>query len=129
MRHEGALRETVEARSRDRLKYLQTTLIKRRDSEINDILAVLDELRQGIQMELVDTGPQYQQLSLWSENERNQVRRDQEALKARLDRIPEERRSEKAAIEKYYADSADRTFPVAVIFLVPLSMLEKGGSL
>lgn len=129
MCHEESIRDAVEARSRDRLKSLQTSLSKRKDSEIQDIMAVLDELKQGIQRELADSGPQNQQLSLWSENERNQLRRDQEALKARLARIPEEREKEAAVIEKHYADATERTFPVAVIFLVPQSMLEKGGSI
>jgi len=42
----------------------------------------------------------------------------------RLERIPEEKESEAATIEKRYSGLADRTFPVAVEFLVPKSILE-----
>ena len=41
----------------------------------------------------------------------------------RLERIPEEKTNETDAIEKQYSGLADRTFPVAVEFLVPKSML------
>ena len=49
------------------------------------------------------------------------MRRDHDALRARLARIPEEREHEITAINHRYADYAARTFPVAVIFLVPES--------
>jgi hypothetical protein len=52
-----------------------------------------------------------------------QVKKDVQALEARLARIPEERKEEKTAIEKHYANPVDRTFPVAVVFLVPASQL------
>jgi hypothetical protein len=61
------------------------------------------------------------------ENERNQVAKDLDALRARLGRIPEERRSETAAIESRYANVVDRTFPVAVVFLVSRKFLEEGS--
>jgi hypothetical protein len=42
-------------------------------------------------------------------------------LEARLARIPAERIQEVKAIEIRYAKLDDRTFPVAVVFLVPKS--------
>ena len=65
--------------------------------------------------------PELEQLTLpgFSEDERNQLKKDRNALRARLERIPEEKGQEQATIEKHYADPQDRTFPVAVIFLVP----------
>jgi len=65
---------------------------------------------------------------LFSEDERTQLRRDTAALEARLARIPQERQLEADAIETRYAKLNDRTFPVAVIFLVPKST-EMGGSI
>jgi hypothetical protein len=119
------VRAAVEARSRDRLKYLQNTLTRRKESEIGDLMTVLDDLAKSIGKELGDSGPQFVQLTLWPEEERNQLKRDMEALKARLARIPDEKESEATAIESRYADPAARTFPVAVVFLVPRSMLGK----
>jgi len=81
---------------------------------------VLDELEKAIQSELKKE-QQPEQLSLFTEDERTQLRRDIAALEARLARIPDERRMETQAIESRYAKLDDRTFPVAVIFVVPES--------
>ncbi|MDC1207994.1 DISARM system SNF2-like helicase DrmD [Litorivicinus sp.] len=113
--------DTVEARSKRRLKDLENTLQNRKEKEIADITTVLDELEKGIQKEL-NKVEEPEQFLLFSEDERTQVRRDNDALKARLARIPEERKQEIYVIEHRYADYVARTFPVAVIFLVPSSM-------
>ena len=81
---------------------------------------MLDELEKAIQSEL-KKGEQPEQLSLFTEDERTQLRRDIAALEARLARIPNERKMETRAIESRYAKLDDRTFPVAVIFIVPES--------
>lgn len=112
--------QSVEARSKDRLKFLANTLQARKQQEIGDIGAVLDELEKSIQSEL-KKDQQPEQLSLFSEDERTQLRRDTAALEARLQRIPAERVQEIKAIETRYATLDDRTFPVAIIFLVPVS--------
>ena len=70
---------------------------------------------------------QPEQFSLFSEDERTQLRRDTAALEARLARIPAERQQEAEAIEARYAKLNDRTFPVAVIFLVPASAVQGGA--
>ena len=53
---------------------------------------------------------------------------DTAALEARLARIPAERQQEAEAIETRYAKLNDRTFPVAVIFLVPESAAQGGAA-
>ena len=121
--NQAAVQNTIEARSKERLKDLESTLQNRKEKEIKDITTVLDELEASINKEL-NSAEQPEQLALFSEDERTQVRRDLDALKARLSRIPEEREHEVQAIEHRYADYVDRTFPVAVIFLVPQSMAE-----
>ncbi|MFC3767679.1 DISARM system SNF2-like helicase DrmD [Paenibacillus sp. GCM10012303] len=118
---EKPILSTVEARSRDRLKYLEKTLNRRKDGEIKDVLTVLDDLEKSIKSELKDQGPQQIEMQLWPEDQRNQLRRDIDALKERLKRIPNERKSEAVAIENRYKNIVDRTFPVAVVFLVPES--------
>jgi len=121
-RHEDALIAAVEVRSRDRLKFLENTLDRRMKSEIADVRTVLDELEASISKEL-KLNRQGGQLYLpgFSPEEMAQVKKDVHALEARLARIPEEREHEQAAIEKHYANPVDRTFPVAVVFLVPQS--------
>lgn len=124
--HEDLVLQTVEARSRDRLRNLENTLNTRKSQEIKNIETVLDELARAIESELKkDTQPQ--QLSLFSEDERLQVRRDSDALRARLARIPDEKLQEVTAIEQRYEGFAARTFPVAVILLVPNSEIEEAG--
>src|SRR5690606_20206264 len=122
---EGAILQAIEARSRNRLEHLGNTLETRRQKEEADIHAVLDELEKAIRHELgKDELPE--QFSLFSEDERTQVRRDNSALKARLERIPSEREQESRTIVTRYAEPQDRTFPVAVIFTVPASFARGG---
>lgn len=123
---EESIRLTVEARSRDRLKYLENTLIRRKESEIQDVQEILDDLEKNIKKELEDQEPQQLELMLWPEEQRNQLQRDLESLRVRLSRIPEERKNEIALIESRYQSFESRTFPVAVVFLVPQSQLEGG---
>jgi len=120
-RAQPAILQSVDARSKDRLKFLTNTLETRRKQEIDDIGAVLDELERAIQSELKKE-QQPEQMSLFTEDERTQLKRDTAALEARLSRIPDERQMEMRAIASRYAKLDDRTFPVAVIFLVPEHM-------
>jgi hypothetical protein len=115
-KHDEAILLAVEARSKDRLRNLETTLEARKQQEIDNIGAVLDELAIAIELRK-EIEPE--QLSLFSTDERLQVRRGAEALKLRLTRIPGEKEQEIDAIRQRFEDFAVRTFPVAVIFLVP----------
>ena len=124
-KHESSIQQTVEARSKDRLKNLRNTLETRKRKEIDNITSVLDELERAIQEEL-DKQKEPEQIELFTPDERTQLSRDIEALEARLARIPSEKEDERKAIKDRYADFTERTFPVAVVFLVPES-LTKGG--
>ena len=48
-----------------------------------------------------------------------QVERDREALRARLDAIPDEIVAEQRGVARRYADPRHRLFPAAVTLLVP----------
>ena len=124
--HEDTILRTVEARSSDRLRNLQNTLQNRKRQEIENITAVLDELARAIEEELI-SGSKPEQLGLFTDAEWTQLRRDVEALEARLARLPEEREREVAALENRYRDFEARTFPVAVVFLVPESTSRRGS--
>ena len=125
--HENSILQGVEARSTDRLRNLQNTLQNRQGQEIENITAVLEELGRAIEEEL-KTGPKLEQLDLFTDAERTQLRRDAEALKARLARLPEEKEQEVETIENRYRDLVARTFPVAVVFLVPESLARRGSA-
>ena len=72
---------------------LQNTLQNRKRQEVDNITAVLNELARAIEEEL-KTGPKPEQLDLFNDAERTQLRRDVEALKARLARLPDEKEQE-----------------------------------
>ena len=85
---------------------------------------VLADLDKMIRKELAEDERPYQ-AELFPTDEREQLNRDREALRCRLERIPEVRDRELAAIRRRYSELADRTFPVAVEFLIPEGF--KGG--
>lgn len=121
--YEGQIRKAVEARSRERLEFLANTLERRRKSEESDLEQVLTDLDKMIRKELSEA-ERPRQAELFPTDEREQMNRDREALRLRLERIPEEREREIAAIGRRYADPTDRTFPVAVEFVLPESFAE-----
>lgn len=96
---------------------MERLLHERAEKEMQDIEAILSELAQAIENELAE--PTYRQLELFSDNERNQLTRNTQALQARLEQIPAEIEAEQDAVRARYADPEPRLFPVAVTFLVP----------
>ena len=118
---ENSIMAAVEARSKERLEFLNNTIERRKESEKKDIINILDDLKANISKELAE--PEMYQMTFnfaeFSEEEKNQLKKDMNALRTRLARIPEEKERECAIIDKHYADPQTRTFPVAVIFLIP----------
>ena len=112
---------SIEARSKDRLRFLRNTIKTRKRKEADDIRQVLDDLERALKAEIAaDNQPK--QLSLFSEDERTQLKRDRAAVEARLARIPKERELELQAIEERHSNAMDHTFPVAVMLMVPDSI-------
>jgi hypothetical protein len=116
-KHSTSLVKALEARMEDRAGGLQRELAERVEKEVRDTTAILTELLKSIQAELSD--PEYQQMTLFSDPEREQFERNRDALKARVRAIPEEIERETAAIQARYASPQPRLFPVAVTYLVP----------
>jgi hypothetical protein len=80
-KQEGSVSSAMEARSKDRLRFLESTLTRRRDSEISDLLNILDELERTIRNELKDDAlPKQALLPGFEPEERTQIRKDIEAL-------------------------------------------------
>jgi hypothetical protein len=126
-RQQESILAAAEARSRDRLRTLENTLDLRKKQDIENITTVLDELAKGISAEL-RREEEPEQLALFSDDERLQIRRDTEALRLRLARIPDEKEQEVHAIEGRFTSYDVRTFPVAVIALVPEDHPWRGGA-
>jgi superfamily II DNA or RNA helicase len=117
----GPLYDAVEARGRERAESLQRTLSDRAATDTGAIAAVLTDLRATIEAQLAELeGDQAVQLTLdFDLDEREQFRRDVDALRRRLDDIPAEIEREQEAIRRRYADPVPRLFPAAVTFLLP----------
>jgi len=122
---ESAALAAAEARSNDRMKNLQNTLEHRCDQEMDDIGKVLEELARSIRHKFGESEPA--QLALWTTEEQEQVRRNADSLRARLNMIPVEIENERALIASRYANPVARTFPVAVVFVVPESMARRAS--
>ena len=116
-KHIDPLNRSLEARKNERAESLAKKLLEKRDNEVKDSVAILTELQTAISKEL-NRKPS-EQLSLWPANEAEQFKRDREALKRRLARIPEEIEAEKKAIMSRYDTVTSRLFPVAVTFIAP----------
>jgi ERCC4-related helicase len=115
-----SLAQALEARMKDRTSGLQKKLAERAEKETSDIEAILTELKRAIETELDE--PEYQQLELFTDPEREQFMRNQDFLRARVKAIPDEIKRETEAIRSRYVDPQPRMFPVAVTFLVPERM-------
>ncbi len=115
-----ALGQSLEARMKDRTSGLQKKLTERGDKEAQDIEAILLELKRAIDSELNE--PEYQQLALFDDTEKDQFERNKDFLRDRSKAIPNEIKRETAAIMSRYAEPQPRMFPVAVTFLVPEKM-------
>lgn len=121
-KYEESVTRSYEARSKERLDSLLSTLAHRRDSEIADMNALLDELEKSIRKELdVENNHEaYIQLTFdFGDEDLQELKRDFAALRARLGQIPEEHANETSAIERHYSNPRSLTFPAAVLFLVP----------
>lgn len=116
-KHSTSLIQALDARMKDRSTGQQRELAERAKKEEGDIRAILTELLRTIQAELDE--PEYVQLELFSDPQREQFERNVDALRARVKQIPEEIERESAAIRARFADPQPRLFPVAVTYLVP----------
>jgi len=114
---EPGLLNSLHARMDDRINGMQKILKDREKKEIDDITAILNELERAIRKEFKE--PEYRQLNLWSDSERDQLRRNENALRVRLEEIPVELEREIESTQQRFADPKPRLFPVAVTFLVP----------
>jgi superfamily II DNA or RNA helicase len=115
--HAESLLSALMARMGERTAGLQRTLEERATKEQADIRSVLIELRETILAELDE--PEVQQFYLFKPTELEQLERNKDSLRARVERIPQEIEEETSAIRARYADLTPRLFPVAVTYLVP----------
>ena len=114
------LASALEARMKQLVDGLRKKLEGRAEKEVDDITSILTELKKSIEAELHD--PVYIQTFLFATEEQERFDRNKDAMRARVQEIPDEIRRETEAIRARYADLQARLFPVAVTFLVPEKM-------
>lgn len=118
----GSLMQSLEVRQAERTASLEKALQERCEKEVRDITAIMTELKQSIEQELEDT-EQPQQLSIFSDTEREQYDRNRSSLQTRLEQIPSEIEQETAAIRARFANPTARLFPLAITYLVPKKLI------
>jgi superfamily II DNA or RNA helicase len=116
---EDRLQSALEARMRERAASIERELDERRQRELSDIEAVINELIRSIQQQMKD--PEQGQLYLegLAPEEREQFELNRSALERRIRDLPHELAKERAEIEARYASPTSRPFPLAVTVLVP----------
>ncbi len=112
------LLSAIEARMADRVPSITRDLEQRRDRDLKDIEAVMSELATSIRKGLADDdGQTYLEGML--PDEKDQLDRNRDALRRRLETIPADLKREQEVIRDRYADPTPRLFPLAVTILVP----------
>jgi hypothetical protein len=95
-------------------------LAERARAEADAVRAVLTDLQRQIAADLDTLGAERaEQLSLFTAPEREQSQRDIDALRRRLDEIPEEIEREVEAVQRRFTDPDCHIFPAAVTLLIP----------
>ncbi|MCX6345660.1 MAG: DISARM system SNF2-like helicase DrmD [Armatimonadetes bacterium] len=119
------LYNSLESRMRDKTATLFSRLEERASKEADDITHILNELQRNISEQLNEAAPE--QLELWTDPEKDQLERNRQSLRLRLEQIPGEITRETQAIQDRYANPTPRLFPVAVTFLVPEKLARSAG--
>ena len=95
-------------------------LKERADVEAEAVRTVLTVLQRQINADLDKLAEERsEQLSLFTEPEREQSQRDLDALRRRLEEIPDEIVREMAAVRRRFTDPESHIFPAAVTLLIP----------
>jgi superfamily II DNA or RNA helicase len=95
-------------------------LAERANAEADAVRTVLSNLQRQISGDLDQlTAERSEQLSLFTEPEREQSQRDLDALRRRLEEIPDEIDREVDAVHRRFTDPECHVFPAAVTILIP----------
>ncbi len=117
---EPGLARALDRRSETVQETKQRELSERSAAEAEAVRTVLTDLQRQISADLDALAEQRAlQLELFDEPEREQSQRDLDALRRRLEEIPDEIEREVAAVARRFSDPETHVFPAAVTLLVP----------
>jgi hypothetical protein len=115
-----ALLASLEARRVERTKNLERNLEELAEKEVNKLKTVMTELQRAIQAELQSKDNPQLMLDLGGDTAgKHQRERDLDALRRRLEEIPDEIERESEHIRSRFRDPSAKLFPVAVTWLIP----------
>jgi superfamily II DNA or RNA helicase len=121
-----AISDALRVRADDRIRSLERRIDEQAETDLTAIRTVLEELRRSILTEL-DRLNEPAQLTLgFDDDEKEQFRRDADALRARVEAIPAEILAEEEAVRRRYAQRSARVFPASITFLVPRRLCVHG---
>lgn len=116
---EPGLTKALDRRSEAMQDTKRRELAERAEVEAEAVHTVLTDLQRQITTDLDNlTAERNEQLDLFSEPERQQSQRDLDALRRRLDEIPDEIDREVAAVHRRFTDPECHIFPAAVTILI-----------
>jgi hypothetical protein len=114
------LAKALDRRSETVQESKRRELTERAAAEAEAVRTVLSDLRRQITADLDKLATERsEQLSLFSEPEREQSQRDLDALRRRLEEIPDEIEREVEAVRRRFTDPECHVFPAAVTILIP----------
>lgn len=117
---EPGLTKALDRRSETVQESKQRELTERAEAEATAVRTVLTELQHQITNDLDKLAEERsEQLSLFTEPEREQSQRDLDALRRRLEEIPDEIEREVDAVHRRFTDPECHVFPAAVTLLIP----------
>lgn len=113
------LAEDLDLRVTARVGSLRRDLERRRDDELHRIDGVTDHMRRVLTVALTEPGAVQLRLDELDAPERDQLQRDRDAWRTRLDGLDAERDREREAVEARYGATRALTFPFAVLVVAP----------
>lgn len=117
---EPGLNRALERRAETVQESKRRELAERAQAEAEAVRAVLSDLQRQITADLDElAADRMEQLTLFTEPEREQSQRDLDALRRRLDEIPDEIEREVEAVQRRFTDPDCHVFPAAVTLLIP----------
>jgi len=115
----GQLAEDLELRVTARAASLRRDLDRRRDDELRRVDGVSDHMRTVLTQALAEPVAVQLRLDELDVPERDQLQRDRDAWRARLESLESDREREREAVEARYGATRELTFPFAVLVVTP----------
>jgi hypothetical protein len=122
-RLEPYLAEDVQARADERSRSLTRTLERRQADDEQRVRGVFAQLEKTLEAAVADGGAVQLSFADLETNERQQVERDRQAWRTKLEGLDAEMQREVTAVIKRYEHVRELVFPIAVVVVEPAAAL------